>query len=199
MADVVTFVSLKGGQGKTTLATHYALYSKSHFFTNDHKSGSEDLYQGLFPPGWFHVIRETDSSLEIEEKSVIDCGGYVDRKIPALIEASELCVIPLTYQSRADVRAFFVTLDAVKKMNDRLLVVLNNTRTKDIPVVDAGIRKVLKDQFPVKVVRQSSYMTYLANEGKNPFTLDETTGVARKALASVREQLSDLFTFIERY
>ena len=201
MADTVTFFNLKGGQGKTTLAAHYALHSGSHFYTNDHKSGTEDLYRNLFPSGRFHLIRERDKAIDTEDKMVFDCGGFIDRKVPALINASDLCVVPVACQSRADLRAFFITVEAVTAMNDRLLIVINNTQTKDVPEIRDGIRNVFRDKYPIKVVKRSSYMVYLANEGKTPFDLARTgeTGVARQALSVIREQLMDLYEYIGRY
>lgn len=198
MADIVTFYNSKGGQGKTTLATHYALYRGSHYYTNDYKSGTEDLFKEIITPAKFHVITPEDEDLEMEKKMVFDCGGFIDGKIPAILEASDLCVVPVFYQSQTDLRAFFITLEAVAKHNDRLLIVINNTLPREAGELQDGLRKVLKKKYPIKVVKRSAYMGYLANEGRTPFQLTEV-GATKKALEAIKKQLKDLFDHIARY
>jgi cellulose biosynthesis protein BcsQ len=197
MADSVVFFNLKGGQGKTTLAAHYALYSESYFYTNDFRSGTKDLYESLFPKGRFHLIQPDAKRKEIEDKAVFDCGGFIDQKVPTLLKNSDLCVIPFSGQSKADLRALFITVEAVRKYNERLLLVVNNTRTEDLAGILAGLQTTYKGRYPVKVVKSSRYMTYLVNEGKTPFDLREQ-GATAKPLAALQHQLKDLFQHILR-
>lgn len=198
MANIVTFYNSKGGQGKTTLATHYSIYSGSHYYTNDHKSGTEDLFKGVIKSTLFHVITPGAEELETQPKMVFDCGGFIDGKIPAILEASDLCVVPVFYQSQADLRAFFIILEAISKLNNRILIVINNTPARDTNELQEGITGVLKNKYPIKIIKHSAYMGYLANEGKTPFDLVEV-GVAKKALSVIQEQLKDLFNYIKEY
>ena len=196
MADIVTFYNSKGGQGKTTLATHYALFVGAHYYTNDYKSGTEDLFKEVITPERFHVISPDAVDIETVDNMVFDCGGFIDGKIPAILKASDLCIIPIFYQSQADLRAFFIIRDAIAKLNQRILIVINNTPSKQATELLEGLKDALGGEYPIMCVKHSAYMGYLANEGKTPFGLKEI-GVAGVALTVVREQLTNLFNFIK--
>lgn len=199
MANIVAVLSLKGGQGKTTIATHYALYSGSHYYTNDYNSGTEALYKAKFPEGHFHIIRPQDEGFDlVSPKMVFDFGGFSDDRMPDVVSGADLCVVPVSCFSSADIKSLFVTVDAVEKLNRKIVIVINNTATKDIETIREGIEGVYQAAYPVKVIKRSAYMTYLVTEGRMPFDLKEV-GATRKALASVQVQLRDLFTFIEGY
>ena len=196
MADIVTVYNSKGGQGKTTLATHYALYVGAHYYTNDYKSGTEDLFKEVITPERFHVIRPDDKDVEKQDKMVFDLGGFIDGKVPAILEASDLCIIPIFYQSQADLRAFFITRDAIARLNKRLLIVINNTPPRETAELLEGLAVALGGEYPIMALKRSAYMSYLANQGKTPFDLVET-GIVGRALEAIQEQLTELFNFIK--
>lgn len=203
MASKVLFYNAKGGQGKTTLAVHYALYTGSSFYTNEYKVGTEDLYKDLLTeegrqPLRFNAISSNDERLLIEDRSVFDFGGSLDGKVPAVARVCDLCVIPIHYQSKAELRPLFIMLSALAEFNRHILIVINNTETAFIPSLEAGLLK--ETSYPVKVVKHSAFMTYLANEGKTPFQLDDQIkGAPGKALKVIQGQLRDLFNFIQEY
>ncbi|UQZ91405.1 hypothetical protein C4J81_19090 (plasmid) [Deltaproteobacteria bacterium Smac51] len=200
MAKKVLFYNAKGGQGKTTLAVNYTIFSHSAFYTNEYKVGTEDLYkdkitQGKHPER-FNVITKDDQKLAIADKSVFDFGGSLDGRIPAVARASDLCVIPIHYQSKAELRPLFIMLSAIAEFNKNILIVINNTESVFTDSLLEGLASETK--YPIKVVRHSSFMTYLANDGLTPFELD-IKGAPKKALTNIQNQLSDLFNFIQKY
>lgn len=203
MAKKVLFYNAKGGQGKTTLSVHYALYSESCFYTNEHKIGTEDLYKdkltlGGTKPERFNVIASGDQRLTIADKSVFDFGGSLDGRVPAVARACDLCVIPIHYQSKAELRPLFIMLGAMSEFNKNILIVINNTETSFIESLQTGLSA--ESEYPVKVVRHSAFMTYLANEGKTPFEIDDQIkGAPRKSLITIQDQLKDLFEYIREY
>lgn len=203
MARKVLFYNAKGGQGKTTLSVHYALYSGSCFYTNEYKVGTEDLYKEILThkgrnPERFQIIARDEGRLTIEDKSVFDFGGSLDGKIPAVARACDLCVIPIHYQSKAELRPLFIMLSALSEFNRHILIVINNTESAFIPSLESGL--IRETSYPVKIVKHSAFMTYLANEGLTPFQLgDQIKGAPRKALMILQNQLRALFDFIVEY
>lgn len=203
MARKVLFYNAKGGQGKTTLSVHYALYSGSCFYTNEYKVGTEDLYKEILTqkgrdPERFQIIARDEGRLTIEDKSVFDFGGSLDGKIPAVARACDLCVIPIHYQSKAELRPLFIMLSALAEFNRHILIVINNTEAAFIPSLESGL--IRETCCPVKIVKHSAFMTYLANEGLTPFQLDDQIkGAPRKALMILQNQLRALFDFIVEY
>jgi MinD superfamily P-loop ATPase len=199
MAKVVTFFSAKGGQGKTTLAINYALYSNSKLFTNDYKSGSE-IYRKLFNENMFELIKDDTESVifEDDEKIVFDLGGYIDKKVPAIIKGSDLCIIPVMYQSKIDLEALFIVFESITALNKNIYVVINNTENS----LSLKLQEIITKKIQTKtyIVNRSSYMTYLANENKTPFQIDLVgLGVVKKPLISLQKQLINLFDEIKEY
>jgi len=198
MAHTIVFYSPKGGQGKTTLAVNYALWSDSDYYTNDFLSGTQDLFEEHFEKGRFHTIRHEDTEIKIKANSIFDFGGWIDGKIPAIVKNADLCVIPLSYQSLADLRPLFIVVETISKLNENIVIVINNTKKDFIEELENGINQTLNNKYPIKIIKQSSFMTYLVNEGKTPFELEEK-GALKKPLDSIKEQLSNLFNYIRNY
>lgn len=203
MARKVLFYNAKGGQGKTTLSVHYALYSDSCFYTNEYKIGTEDLYKEILTrkgrnPERFQIISRDEGRLVIEDKSVFDFGGSLDGKIPAVARACDLCVIPIHYQSKAELRPLFIMLSALAEFSRHILIVINNTEAAFTPSLESGL--IRETSYPVKIVKHSAFMTYLANEGRTPFQLNgQIKGAPRKSLMILQNQLRALFDFIVEY
>ena len=198
MANTIVFYSPKGGQGKTTLAINYALWSGSDYYTNDFLSGTQDLFEEHFEKGRFHTICPEDTELKIKASSVFDFGGWIDGKIPAIVKNADLCVIPISYQSLADLRPLFIVVETISKLNANIAIVINNTKKDFLEELENGINQTFNNKYPIKIVKQSSYMTYLVNEGRTPFELEER-GALKKALDSIQGQLSEFFNFIRKY
>jgi cellulose biosynthesis protein BcsQ len=199
MADKISVYAHKGGHGKTSIAVAYARFSGSHYLTNDYRGGAERLFKDVLGEGKFHVIQESDLEIPVFAKSIFDFGGYYDFKTARVLEAADLVVVPLSYQSRLDLEAFYNTVGSVREVTDKILVVINNTARK---FLDSGLISGVQDgvgkNVPVKLIRQSAFMTYLVNEGQSPLDM-EMPGALKKPLQTFQDNLRDVFTFIRDF
>jgi hypothetical protein len=196
MAKVISIYAHKGGQGKTSIAVSYAQYAGSHYFTNDYRGGAEGLFKDVLGEDRFHVIGEEDKEVQIYENSVFDFGGYRDARISQIMRSSDLVIVPLCYQSRLDLDAFYNSAESAAHVAKKLMVIINNTATK---VLSAGLSDKVQEEVgplvPVKIIKKSAYMTYLANEGKSPLELVER-GAQGKHINAFRSVLLDVFKSI---
>jgi hypothetical protein len=199
IANRVLFFSPKGGQGKTTLAANYSLYSGVDFYTNDYVTGTKDLLAEKIGLDKFHTIKNTDSKLDVAKKAVFDFGGWLDGKLPAIIKCVDLCVIPICFQSAADLRPLYITIENITGLNGKILIVINNTKKVYLDILYNEIRQRTHEKYPVMMIKQSSFLTYLADEGKTPFEINSLIGVAKNSLVTVQNQLTELFKFIMEY
>jgi hypothetical protein len=103
------------------------------------------------------------------------------------------------FQSYADLRPLYVTIKNIEELNSNILIVINNTRKSYIDSLYDDIVRHVAGKYQIMIIRQSSFMTYLADEGKTPFEIDSLLGVAKLSLETVQEQLASLFNFIRNY
>jgi hypothetical protein len=197
MANSILFYSPKGGQGKTTLAANYAIFSGADFYTNDYITGTKDLLAEKIGADKFHTIKNSDFKFDVSKNSVFDFGGWLDGKLPAIIKYVDLCVIPICYQSLADLRPLYIAIQNICKINNNILIVINNTRRTYIESLYNEIARQINGKFRIMTVRQSTFLTYLADVGKTPFEINTLVGVAKDSLVSVQQQLTELFQYIQ--
>ena len=198
MANRILVYNPKGGQGKTTISVNFALYSAYDFFTNDYRTGSEDLYREKFPEGKFHAIDPDDIHILVPAKSVFDFGGWLDERIVKIASKMDLCIIPICYQSKADWQPFAKLIISLSKINSKIVIVINNTRREYVEQLLEVIPQTVGD-YPVKVIKPSLFMGYLADQGETPFEIRGITGAPKKALVSLQDNLKGLFDSMMKY
>ncbi|WP_181703891.1 hypothetical protein [Chthonobacter albigriseus] len=193
------FYSIKGGQGKTTHAVSYAKHARLRLVTNDHQNGTLEIYGGVFPPGHLTAVRPEDSFDPLRHPdTVFDFAGYLDGRVIAAARASDVCVVPVCFQSTADMVPAISTVRALLKLNPNVTVVINNTERDVIPLV----REILGEQFPdlpVFVVNKSRYVWRLADEGRTLLELVTLGGLYEHTLRKMIPQVEALYRHLDRF
>ncbi len=148
---VITFVTQKGGSGKTTLATSCAVAAE--------QAGHKVLILDMDPQGsaeaWYQdreaetprLARVTSGELESAIRSaksvgfhiiLIDTPGRDDPASAAAIRVSNLCVIPCR-PTPADMKATPPTAATIKRLNKAAAFVLTQTPVRGFRVNEARV------------------------------------------------------------
>jgi cellulose biosynthesis protein BcsQ len=194
----VIFYTLKGGQGKTTLAVQYALFHNLNFITNDIASGSEQIFKPKFPPEAFQISLPGDSTLIFDPDSlnVLDLGGFVDKRCPFFFKNAAAVVIPVGPR-QLDFLGFFNSLKFVEDYTKKIVVVINNADEKILTAARKDLSEALKNRYDVFVVRESSYFEKFILEDKDIFKINEY-GIVKIKLEKLQGQLLALFDGINK-
>lgn len=145
--------------------------------TNDLDNGTADIYDAALPDGRI-VTLEPGQSVKDWAKHfqttplVIDFGGFVESRVIEAAELADITVVPLSYQSTADLMPAVKTITALEPYTDNILILVNNTAPEHIKDLTA----VLMSRFPnlpIQVVSHSRYISRLADDGLTVFELAE--------------------------
>lgn len=198
----ILFYSVKGGQGKTTHAISFAKYKEALYITNDYESGTLDIYSEIFSENQLQIIKP-ETKLDFKglkgiDNIVFDFGGWVDEKIESIAKNVDVIVVPIFYQSIADLMPCIKTVNSLSKYNKNIVILINNTDTNDIE----DLQKHLKDKFSefrVFVINRSKYINRLANDGKTIFDLSKEGGIVKFNLSrtGLTKQIKDLYNYLD--
>ncbi len=195
----ILFYSIKGGQGKTTHAISYTKYKEALYLTNDFESGTLNIYQDIFKKNQLQVIGPKDN-LNIPDNLdiVFDFGGWVDEKIKKITKMCDVVVVPLFYQSMADLLPCLKVVSSLSKYNHNIIVLINNTETKDIEDLKETLNKKLP-QNKIFIINKSKYFIRLANEGKTIFDLSKESGLNKYILKNLVKQIKEFYKYLNNF
>jgi chromosome partitioning protein len=167
---VISFVTQKGGAGKTTLTINCAVAAE--------KAGSKALILDLDPQGsaegWFQD-REAETPQLVKIGSwalpeaiakartagfdyvMIDTPGRDEPSVTAAVRAADFCVIPCR-PTPVDMKATPPTVAAVKRLQKAAIFVLTQTppRGERVREADVGLA-MLGIVCPVRIVARTAY------------------------------------------
>ena len=146
---VITFVTQKGGSGKTTLAVSCAVAAeqaghKALILDMDPQGSAEAWYQDR-EAGTPRLARIAPPELDVAIKKakaadfrivMIDTPGRDDPATTAAIRAADLCVVPCR-PTPADMKATPPTAATVKRLNKAAAFVLTQTPVRGFRIAEA--------------------------------------------------------------
>jgi hypothetical protein len=109
---------------------------------------------------------------------------------------ADVTVVPLSYQSTADLMPAVKTVAAVQPYCANVVLLINNTAPEHVE----GLRQVLTTRFPdvpVLVINHSLYISRLADDGLDVFDLADLGGIERYQLRRVLPQIKTLYDFLD--
>lgn len=194
------FYSRKGGQGKTTHAVAFARHSGAHFLTFDYDNGTRGLYESLLPEDHFHEIAPTGELVAYAgESHVFDFGGYLDERIIKTAKVCDQCVVPIAFQSPAEIKPFIDTVAELAKHNKHIVLLINNTEREYLNDLKTAIRKSF--DFPIFVIPKSKFVSKLSVYQKTPVELyegREATFLQRHHLKTLAPAFSEFYAYLSK-
>lgn len=128
---------------------------------------------------------------------VIDFGGFVEARILEAAAMADVTVVPLSYESTADLMPAVKTVTALKPHARSLAILINNTAPEHV----ADLKTILAIRFPkvpVLVVNHSRYISRLADDGLTVFDIADLGGIERYQLRNILPQVKKLYEFLDK-
>ncbi|MDR1037267.1 MAG: hypothetical protein LBT40_12095 [Deltaproteobacteria bacterium] len=195
-----TFFTIKGGQGKTTLAALYALRSGGRFYTGKRDNFTGTLFGGLFQEGEFVTFDEAATSVLIEGDGphVLDLDRGNDGRVRAFIRQSSVIVVPVVANRTADLTTFQGTLKLLDGIGGgfRQVFVANNMDSRSGPGFREALEESVEGRGPVFLVNRSDYFERFAETGQPVWEM-KAFGAGIRPLRKLQGQLDDLFAAVD--
>jgi cellulose biosynthesis protein BcsQ len=189
---VISVMNLKGGVGKSSISYNIAKYFNLKMITNDKYSAINNIKQLI-----------NISSVNVEDNSLYDFGGFDDKSINTIIAKSDVIVIPTLY-SRADLQNTVISVRKITAVNPnaKIAVVINRVRSGDKKLLDETketLYKYMKYGVEYCTIRDSKAMLQSINSNKSVFEIHAESGLNRHIYSSIVNDFYMLITIIENY
>lgn len=129
---------------------------------------------------------------------VIDFGGFVESRVIEAAKLADVTVVPLSYQSTADLMPAVKTITALQPHCETILVLINNTAPEHIQDL-IGILAVRFPKLPVLVVNRSRHVARLADDGLTVIDIAEMGGLEAYQLRHILPQIKKLYGFLDKH
>ena len=185
-----TFFSLKGGVGKTSLASAISLElsfinQPVPVITNDPISPLEDLL-GSENAMIIQQDQDLPNASSKDENVIIDLGGFVDQRIIPVLENAKLIVIP-TLGSFLSLVGLVGTIQEVERFNKNIVVVINRMDKKEEQSVRTFIKE--KGDYPIFSVKSSKCFENMHYQKKSVAQMMKEEPLRRRSYDGVSKQI----------
>ena len=169
--------------------------------TNDIDNGTADIYEAALPSGRIVTLEPGQSVKDWVAHFkgvplVIDFGGFVESRVIEAAKLAAVTVVPLSFQSTADLMPAVRTVTAIQPHCKRIVVLINNTAPEHVDELEA----VLRRRFPkvaVLVVNHSRYISRIADDGLSVFEIAALGGLEKHQLRHILPQIETLYAYLD--
>ena len=169
--------------------------------TNDLDTGTADIYEAALPAGRIVTLEPGQTLKSVRDRHkgkplVIDFGGFVESRVIEAAQMAAVTVVPLSYQSTADLMPAVKTVTAMQPYCKTIVILINNT----VPALVDELRAVLRKRFPkvpVLVVNHSRYISRIADDGLTVFDIAALGGLERYQLRHILPQIERLYATLD--
>jgi len=187
-----TIFSLKGGVGKTSLASALCLEldykgKKVPIITNDAISPLEEV---LGKEKALKLKLDEDfPELKKKDDIIVDLGGFVDERSISVLKKSKQVVIP-TIGSFLSISGLIQTIQEVERFNKEIIIVLNRIEKKEVEKVIQFIRE--NHDYPIFKLKTSKCFENLLYQNKSVSQMMKEEPLRRSSYKEVHAQLQEI-------
>lgn len=183
--------TIKGGDGKTSIAAEIAMRLGLPIITNE-------------PYTTLDIIFNEDTLLQLKRDEAVpnysDCGimfdfgGYIDERVIDAIKQSDYVLVP-TIPEVSDIQVLINSIMEIQKYNQNIVVIVNKTESeKDIEVVREAIKRVGK--LPIFEIKKSRALPNIYIEKKSIAEMVATSKISAWHYGKIDKQFSEIVNFI---
>jgi cellulose biosynthesis protein BcsQ len=193
-----TIFSLKGGVGKTSLASALCLEldykgKKVPIITNDAISPLEEVLGK--EKALKLKIDEDFPELKKSDDIIVDLGGFVDERSISALKKSKQVVIP-TIGSFLSISGLIQTVQEVERFNKKIIIVLNRIEKKEVEKVIQFIRE--NHDYPIFKLKTSKCFENLLYQNKSVSQMMKEEPLRRSSYKEVHAQLHEIIKHLTR-
>jgi len=192
----ITIYTLKGGEGKTTLACAIALEGDWAIITNDvHSdltSALDESHYLVLEPG-----QPLPTKKELEGANIIfDPGGFLDSRMIDAIKMSDHVIIPVSeFGKKLNTERFLATVFEIEQYNKNIIIVLNKITEENAKMAREELKKH-KYSYPIFEIKKNEAFEIMLNEGIAVSEIVRKGGLFKRWFQPVDGQLQKLIKYI---
>lgn len=197
----ITVWTLKGGEGKTTIACAIALEGDWAIITNDIHS---DLTSALKEE--HYLVLEPDQPLptkkELEGANIIfDPGGFLDHRMIDAVKMSDYVIIPVSeFGKKLNTERFIASVLEIEQYNKNIVIVLNKIAQENVEEARKALKELMSKEFkgtyPIFEIKKNEAFEMMLNTGSSISKIVKKGGLFRRWFQPVDGQLQKLIKFI---
>jgi len=188
---IVTVYNFKGGVGKTSISINISLTMGWKVLTNDYYTPLE----AVLPKSRYQKYEPMEEipPYEGHENVIFDFGGQVDFRILPVLAQSDFVIIPVIGELM-DLNVTFGALEAIREVNDRIIIVVNRTEGNEWQFAKAQIQE--QYSYPIFEIKKSRAIIDMYKEKKSIQTMVSEGGLRKFNYAGVAAQFQRIIRYL---